>query len=53
MYKLKDFIDINKLDLELLNKNANADNYFEENTHLIKYNYIVLNESALHILEKK
>jgi hypothetical protein len=52
MYKLRDWIDINKLDWEYLSKNPNAIHLLEQNQNKINWFELSNNHCALSLLEK-
>ena len=52
MYKLLDWIDINKIDWNNLSLNPNAIYLLEENIDKINWRWLSLNPNAIHILEK-
>jgi hypothetical protein len=52
MYKLLDWIDIDKIDCNYLSNNSNAIHILEKNIDKIKWNELSYNPNAIHILEK-
>ncbi len=50
IYKLLDWIDINKLDIEFLSKNENAIAFLEQNPDLINWHYLSGNKNAEELL---
>ena len=50
IYKLLDWIDINKLDLEFLSKNQNAIGFLKQNPDLINWYYLSGNKNADELL---
>ena len=51
MYKLHDWIDINKLDWDGLSRNPNAIRLLKKNQNKINWNVLIHNENATEILE--
>ena len=51
-YKLRDWIDINKLDWYYLSKNENAIELLKENLDKIDWDYLSSNPSAIDLLEQ-
>ena len=52
MYKLRDWIPIEKLDFGELSKNPNAIHILEKNLDKINWNNLCINENAIYLLEK-
>jgi hypothetical protein len=52
MYKIKNWMDINKLDLIDLSENPFGLDLLEKNSNKINWNILSSNPNALHILEK-
>jgi len=52
MYKLRDWVDETRL-TKRLSSNERAVEYLEQHEHLIHDYYILLNENAIHIIEKR
>ena len=47
MYKLLDWIDINKISWDLLSSNPNAIDLLERNQDKINWDYLSLNQNAI------
>ncbi len=52
MYKLRDWIDINKIDWEGLSFNSNAIELLKENQDKINWDYLSFNVNAIELLEQ-
>ncbi len=52
IYKLRDWIDINKLDWQQLSSNPNAIDLLEKNQDKIYWFMLLQNPNAIHLLEK-
>jgi hypothetical protein len=52
IYKLRDWIDPDKLDYYFLSRNSNAIKILEKNLDKINWAYLSENPAAIHILEK-
>ena len=52
MYKLKHFINIEKMDFKSLSFNPNAIHLLEKNSDKINWDYLSTNPNAIHLLEK-
>jgi len=52
MYKLKSWIDINKIDLKSLSSSLNAIELLEKNMDKIDWFWLSRNPNAIHLLEK-
>ena len=52
MYKLLDWIDINKISWDLLSSNPNAIDLLERNQDKINWDYLSLNENAIDLLKQ-
>ena len=53
MLKLRDWIDINKIEWYALSVNKNALNILNENQDKINWNNLNFNENAMELLKKK
>ena len=53
MCKLRDWIQLEKLDWEMLSSNPNAIHLLEQNPDKIDWNKLSWNPNAIHLLEKK
>jgi len=53
IWKLKDWIDENKLNWSRLSANPNAIKLLEKNQNKIHWLYLSTNENAIHLHEKK
>ena len=51
-YKLRDWIDIDKIDWTWLSSNPNAIHLLEENQDRIDWNFLSMNPNAIHLLEQ-
>ena len=52
MYKLLDWIDINKINWDYLSENPNSINLLEKNIDKINWIHLSSNPNAIHLLEK-
>ena len=52
MLKLRDWIDINKINWDLLSKNPNAIELLKENQDKINWNILSLNPNAIELLKE-
>jgi len=52
IWKLKKWIDINKINLYNLSENLNAIDYLKQNKEKIKWNHLSSNINAIEILEE-
>ena len=52
IYKLRDWINLDKIDWVCLSKNPNAIHLLEQNPEKINWAYLSINSNAIHLLEK-
>ena len=53
MYKLRSWIDINKINWSFLSDNPNAIHLLENNYDKINWHWLSQNPNAIHLLKKK